>query len=85
LEQAVRKMTGFPATKLGLRDRGLLREGLAADITVFDPATIADTATYADPNRFATGIAHVLVNGRFTLRDGRPTGALPGRMLRRGA
>jgi len=83
LEQAVRKMTGSPAAKLGLKDRGLLREGLAADITIFDPATIADQATYADPNQFAAGVVHVLVNGRFTLKDGRPTGALPGRFLRR--
>jgi len=83
LAQAVRKMTGFPAGKLGLQDRGLIHEGFAADITVFDPTTVADRATYTEPHQFPSGIVHVIVNGRFAVRDGRPTGALPGKFLRR--
>ncbi len=83
LEEGVRKMTGAPAAKLGLKDKGVLREGADADITVFDPAQIAERGTYADPHQYATGISYVLVNGAMTIRQGEHTGALAGKVLRR--
>ncbi len=83
LEEAVRRMTSFPASNAGLFDRGRLAEGMAADITVFDPETIADRSTWEDPHRFSEGIAHVLVNGEYALKGGELTGATPGRWLRR--
>jgi dihydroorotase/N-acyl-D-amino-acid deacylase len=82
LAAAVHKMTGVPAERLGLRERGLLREGWAADIAVFDAATIADEATFQDSNRPSVGVRYVLVNGRFTLDDGRLTTERPGRAIR---
>ena len=82
LEEAVMKMTSAPARKLGLRDRGFLRKGMWADIVVFNPETIADTATYLDPYRYPAGVEHVLVNGVAVIRDGEHTGALPGKPLR---
>lgn len=82
LEEAVRKMTAFPAARLGLADRGLLRPGLMADIAVFDPATIEDRATFADPHHYAVGMRHVLVNGRVTVWQGAHTGVRAGRVLR---
>jgi N-acyl-D-amino-acid deacylase len=85
LPQAVYKMTGGPARALGLADRGILRAGAAADITVFDPASIADRATFDEPRRYPTGIAHVIVNGVAVVDHGAHTGALPGRVLRRTA
>jgi N-acyl-D-amino-acid deacylase len=85
LETAIRKMTGRSADALGLKDRGYLREGFRADITVFDPAAIAEKATYTDPHRYAVGIEHVLINGTAVLAHGEHTGALPGRMLKRSA
>lgn len=84
LEQAVRKMTAAPAARLGLADRGLLRDALAADIVIFDPATVRATATYEEPRSFATGIDWVIVNGVVVVAEGEHTGALPGRALRRG-
>jgi N-acyl-D-aspartate/D-glutamate deacylase len=83
LEEAVRKMTSLPASNLALADRGRLAEGLAADIVVFDPKTIADRSTWDDPHRFSEGVSHVLVNGKLALRDGKLTGAARGRWLRR--
>ncbi len=83
LEEAVHKMTGLPAALLGLSDRGLLREGMAADITLFDPDRVSDRATYQDPRRPAEGIETVLVNGQAVLDQGRITGVLPGRVLHR--
>jgi N-acyl-D-aspartate/D-glutamate deacylase len=83
LEEAVRKMTSLPASNLGLRDRGKLSEGMAADVVVFDPATIIDRSTWEDPHRFSEGVLHVLVNGELTLRGGELTEAAPGRWLRR--
>jgi N-acyl-D-aspartate/D-glutamate deacylase len=80
---AVHKLTGQPAARLGLADRGVLREGARADVTVFDPAAFAERGTTYEPNRLATGVAHVLVNGVQTLRDGRPTGDRGGMVLRR--
>mgnify|MGYP001591329468 CR=1 FL=1 len=82
LEEAVRKMTSFPAARLGFSDRGLLREGLAADVTVFDPATIADRSTFTDPHHYSEGVRYVVVNGTVAVSDGVHTGARPGRVLR---
>ncbi len=82
LEEAVRKLTSLPAENLGLKRRGRLREGFFADIVVFDPATITDHATYAEPHQYATGVSHVLVNGVAVLKDGEHTGAMPGRVVR---
>jgi N-acyl-D-aspartate/D-glutamate deacylase len=82
LETAVRKMTSLAAQRVGLADRGLLRAGLAADVVVFDPATIADRSTYERPRVVATGVRHVLVNGVPVVDDRRPTAARPGRALR---
>ena len=85
LPQAVHKMTGGSARALGLADRGLLREGYRADVTVFDPSTIADRATYEAPHQYATGVSTVIVNGEVVIDDGDHTGALPGQVLRRPA
>jgi dihydroorotase/N-acyl-D-amino-acid deacylase len=82
LEEAIRKATSLPAQRLGIRDRGLLREGFHADVVVFDPATVIDTATYQKPHRFAKGISHVIVNGEVVVDEGRITEARPGRALR---
>jgi dihydroorotase/N-acyl-D-amino-acid deacylase len=81
LEEAVRKMTSLPATRLGLTDRGVLRPGMAADVVVFDPATVAGTATYPAPHQYPLGVELVLVNGQVVLRDGIRTEAQPGRPL----
>jgi N-acyl-D-aspartate/D-glutamate deacylase len=85
LPQAIHKMAGGPARALGLADRGVLRTGAAADITVFDPAAIADRATFDKPRSYPAGIAHVIVNGVAVIHCGAHTGALPGRVLRRTA
>ncbi|MGZ6256202.1 MAG: amidohydrolase family protein, partial [Candidatus Limnocylindria bacterium] len=84
LEEAVRKMTGAPAARLGLTDRGLLRDGFAADLVVFDPARVRSNATYDEPRRFPDGIEYVAVNGELVVDGGAQTDALPGRALRRG-
>jgi N-acyl-D-amino-acid deacylase len=81
LAEAVRRMSGLPATNLGLERRGFLKEGMFADVVVFDPATIADRATYEKPHQYAVGVKHVFVNGVQVLRDGEHTGATPGRAL----
>jgi N-acyl-D-amino-acid deacylase len=81
LEDAVHRMTGMVARKLGLSDRGVLKPGAAADLVIFDPARIRDHATYADPRRSPEGIAHVFVNGQRVVRDGAATGARPGTVL----
>jgi N-acyl-D-amino-acid deacylase len=83
LSEAIRRLTSFPAGNLGLEDRGLLQEGYIADITIFDPATIIDHATYADPHQYASGVQHVIVNGVPVLLDGEHTGATPGRFVRK--
>lgn len=83
LADAVRKMTSLPATQLGLGDRGRLAAGMVADICVFDPAEVRDTATYDDPWSLAAGIDHVLVAGEAIVRDGTMTGSRPGRVLRK--
>ena len=84
LPEAIRKMTSFPAQRLGLRDRGLLRSGYKADLVVFDPERVSAPATRLDPRRDPVGIEHVIVNGEVVIDGGEGTGALPGRALRRG-
>lgn len=81
LEDAVRKMTSFPASRLRLTDRGILRPGLKADITIFDPATVRDTATYQQPHQYAEGISWVIVNGEVVFDGKGMTTARPGRVL----
>jgi N-acyl-D-amino-acid deacylase len=83
LEEAVRRMTALPAAQFGLKDRGRLRPGFCADLVLFDPATVADTATFEQPKTPAAGIALVMVNGRTVWNDGGATGNRPGRALRR--
>ena len=82
LEDAVRRMTSLPARTFGFRDRGLLREGLAADLVLFDPEKVRDKATYRQPHQFSDGFDVVLVNGKAVVEDGKFTGARPGRILR---
>ena len=82
LESAVHKMSGLPARKLGLRDRGVLRVGAVADIVVLDPDTVRDRATFDDPHQYPEGIGHVVVSGVHTIRDGEQTGQLGGRAVR---
>src|SRR3954463_3037116 len=81
LEDAVRKMSAFPAQRIGLADRGVLREGLKADIAIFDPATIRDTATFERPHQYAEGVAVVVVNGQIAFENGAMTAVRPGRIL----
>jgi N-acyl-D-amino-acid deacylase len=85
LETAVHKMTGLPAARFGLRDRGVLREGAYADLVLFDPVTVIDTASFEEPQQPARGIHSVLVNGQCVWEQGRSTGRRPGRLLARGA
>jgi N-acyl-D-amino-acid deacylase len=82
IEEAVRKMTSAVARRLSIQDRGLLQEGLRADIAVFDPRSIIDHATYEQPHQLSTGVVHVFVNGVAVVRDGKHTGALPGQIIR---
>ncbi len=84
LHTAIQKMTGSTARALGFTDRGLLRAGYRADVTVFDPEVIAERATFIDPHQFAAGVGWVLVNGTPVLEDGEHTGALPGQIIRPG-
>jgi len=83
LEEAVRKMTSFPARRVGLADRGLIRTGMKADLAIFDPSTIIDRATFEKPHQYADGVVAVIVNGEVTFRDGAMTGARAGRALTR--
>jgi N-acyl-D-amino-acid deacylase len=82
LEDAVHRMSGLPAERFAIRDRGLVAEGLAADLVVFDPAAVGEQATWDEPRRPASGIEAVIVNGQVVARNGRPTGRLPGRVVR---
>ena len=82
LEAAVHKMTGLPARRLKMRDRGIVRVGALADLVAFDAARVTDLATYEEPHRYPTGVEHVLVNGRVVIARGEHTGALPGRVLK---
>ena len=83
LQEAIRRLTSFPAENLGLEGHGRLQEGYFADLVVFDPATITDHATFAEPHQYASGVQHVLVNGVPVLQDGEHTGAMPGRFIRK--
>ncbi len=82
IEQAIHKMTGLPASRVGLRERGLLRAGMYADVTIFDPQRVRDRATFEAPNQYAEGIRFVIINGQVSVDDGRHTDALAGRVLR---
>ena len=82
LEEAIRKMTSLPARHFRFVDRGVLREGMAADIVLFDPARVSDQATFEKPHAYATGIPYVLVNGVAVINKGEHTGARPGAVLR---
>ena len=82
LEEAVRKMTSKAAIRINLNDRGILRPGMMADVTIFDPVTIHDVSTFEDPQRYSLGITHVFVNGRRVVADGKITSERPGRPLR---
>ena len=84
LETAVRKMTGMPAERLGMTDRGLVEEGLVADLVIFDPETIIDHSTFEKPHQLSEGVRHLLINGEAVISDGTHTAARPGRVLRRG-
>jgi N-acyl-D-amino-acid deacylase len=84
LEEAIRKMTSAPAARLGLRDRGVIRDGAVADLVVFDPATVRATATYDDPRSYPIGVDEVIVAGTLVVDGGEHTGATPGRALRHG-
>ncbi len=83
LEEAVRKMTSAPAARMGLADRGLLKEGLAADVTLFNPATVADRATFQEPHQYPAGIEAVIVNGQIAVQDGGYLGTRAGKVLYR--
>ncbi len=82
LPDAIRRLTSLPATNLGLKDRGSLKRGYAADVVIFDPAAVRDHATFAKPQQLATGVRDVFVNGVQVLRGGQHTGAKPGRVVR---
>ena len=82
LPQAIHKMTGAPAKRVGLRERGLLRQGFFADITIFDPQRVIDKATFEAPNQYAEGISYVITNGQISVDNGKRTNALAGRVLR---
>ena len=81
LQEAIRRLSSLPATNLGLDHRGLLKEGMFADVVVFDPATIGDRATFENPHQYSVGVKHVFVNGVQVLKDGEHTDAKPGRAL----
>ena len=81
LENAIRKMTSLPAQRLGLRDRGIIREAMYADITIFNPETISDRATYQSPHQYPDGIEYVIVNGKIAVGKGEHTGALAGKVI----
>jgi len=81
LEDAIRRMTSFPAARVGLGDRGVLRPGMKADIAVFDPARVRDLATFEAPHQYAEGFSFVIVNGQVVYENGAMTAARPGRVL----
>ena len=85
LEQAVHKMTGMVAAKIGLADRGIIRPGAKADLVIFDPENVRDRSSFADPRQSPSGVAHVFVNGTWTVKNGQHTGARAGRVLSRRA
>lgn len=81
LAEAIRRLSGLPATNLGLDHRGFLKSGMYADVVVFDPKTIADVATYENPQQYSVGVKDVFINGVQVLKDGEHTGVRPGRAL----
>ena len=81
LEEAVRRMTSLPAQKFGFQNRGIIREGMIADIVVFDAGSVIDKATYAEPHQYSEGFKYVLVNGIPVVEEGKHTGARPGKLL----
>jgi N-acyl-D-aspartate/D-glutamate deacylase len=81
MEQAIRKMTSFPAQRFGLAGRGILQDGLKADIVVFNPITVSNLATYAKPHQFPLGIEYVFLNGKMVVKKGKHTGLTPGEAL----
>ena len=81
LEEAVRRMSGYPAERLKVWDRGVLRPGMKADVVVFDPATVADRAQYDKPHQYSVGFRDVIVNGKFAMRENQVTAERPGRIL----
>ncbi len=83
LEQGIRKITSLPARKIGLKDRGVIIEGLMADLVVFDPGTIASNAEYGDPHHYPTGVHYVIVNGEIVVENGKHTNKFPGKILRK--
>jgi N-acyl-D-amino-acid deacylase len=82
LPDAIRRLSSLPTTNLGIRQRGFLRRGYYGDVVVFDPATIQEHSTYEKPNQGSTGVREVFVNGVEVIRDGKHTGAKPGRVVR---
>jgi N-acyl-D-amino-acid deacylase len=82
LQEAIRRLTSFPATNLGIKDRGALKKGYFADLAIFDARKVQDRATFEQPQRYASGMRHVFVNGVQVLKDGEHTGATPGRAVR---
>ena len=83
LEDAIRRMTSFPAQRLGLRNRGLIKKGMWADLVIFDPNTIIDKATYDQPAQFPTGICYVIVNGTIVVKDQKQYWKHPGKLIRK--
>jgi N-acyl-D-aspartate/D-glutamate deacylase len=82
IEEAVRRFTSRPATRVGLNDRGILRPGLKADVTIFNPATVRDISTFVDPTHYSQGVEHVLVNGKAVVSNGEITDQRPGEAIR---
>jgi N-acyl-D-amino-acid deacylase len=85
LEDAIRRMTSLPARTFGLKDRGLIRGGMAADLVIFDPARVGDKATYTKPHQYSEGFDYVLVNGKLAVEEGKVTATRSGHPLRRQA
>ncbi len=81
LEDAIRKMSSYPARRIGLADRGMLRAGMMADIAIFDPETVRDMSTFEQPHQYAQGVSTVIINGHVVLENGTMTAARPGRVL----
>jgi len=82
LEEAIRKVSSFPAQRIGLWDRGILREGMHGDIMIFDIGTIREKSTFKEPHQYPEGVEYVLVNGQIVINRGKHTGSLPGAVLR---
>jgi N-acyl-D-amino-acid deacylase len=84
LEEAIHKMTGMPASRINLQARGVLAEGMTADIVIFDPETVSDNDDWTSPHQYATGFSHVIVGGTSVIDAGERTTEFPGRVLKRG-